>query len=167
MTTVANVQSPRAQTFRTWLTRPGVLKAVFAAKLPLAAMAGLRLQRLDGDACQAVVPFGWRTKNPFGSIYFAALSMGAELSCAGLALMAARAPDCKVAVYPIEMSGKFIKQAKADTTFTCSNGPELFAAVAKAVETREPVTVVTETVGQTAEGLIVSKFEFTWSYKAK
>lgn len=167
MTTAVDVQSPGAQTFKDRLTSPRLLKAYFAAKLPLAAVAGLKLRRLDGQACEVMVPYGWRTKNPFGSIYFAALSMAAELSCAGLALMASRAPASKVAVYPIALRGEFIKQAKADTTFTCTKGPELFAAVSQAVETGEPVTVVTETIGRTPDGTIVSKFDFTWSYKAK
>jgi hypothetical protein len=138
-----------------------------AAKMPLGAVAGLKIETLDGYQCAVSVPYSWRTKNPFGSIYFAALSMAAELSCAGLALMASRAPTEKVAVYPIGLKGDFIKQAKAKTTFTCTQGPELFAAVRRAIETGEAVTVLTNTVGQTEDGLIVSRFDFTWSYKKK
>jgi acyl-coenzyme A thioesterase PaaI-like protein len=159
--------APGAQTFRNRLSSPALLKAYMAAKMPLGALAGLRVEALDGDRCAVSVPYSWRTKNPFGSIYFAALSMAAELSCACLALQAARAPHEKVAVYPIALKGDFLKQAKAKTTFTCTQGPELFDAVRRAVETREAITVVTSTVGQTDEGLIVSRFDFTWSYKKK
>ena len=167
MTHAADVQSPGAQTFRNRLNSPRLFRAYMAAKMPLGALAGLKIETLDGYQCAVSVPCSWRTKNPFGSIYFAALSMAAELSCAGLALMASRAPEEKVAVYPIGLKGDFIKQAKAKTTFTCTQGPELFAAVRRAIETGEAVTVVTNTVGQTDEGLIVSKFDFTWSYKKK
>jgi acyl-coenzyme A thioesterase PaaI-like protein len=147
--------------------RPSLLKAYFAARLPLAALAGLRIGRLDGHACEVAVPFSWRTRNPFGSIYFAALSMAAELSCACLALMAARAPAERVSVFPIGLSGDFVKQAKADTTFTCTQGDVLFEAVRRAIETGEAVKVETETTGRTPDGIIVSSFRFTWSFKTK
>jgi acyl-coenzyme A thioesterase PaaI-like protein len=167
MTHTADIASPGAQTFRNRLMSARLFPAYMAAKMPLGALAGLKMEQLDGHQCSVSVPYGWRTKNPFGSIYFAALSMAAELSCAGLALMASRAPQEKVAVYPIGLKGDFIKQAKAKTTFTCTQGAELFAGVRRAVETGEAVTVVTTTVGLTDEGLIVSKFDFTWSYKKK
>lgn len=167
MSLAFDVQSPGAQTFRNRLNSPRLLQAYMAAKMPLGALAGLRVETLDGYKCSVSVPYSWRTKNPFGSIYFAALSMAAELSCAGLALMASRAPADKVAVYPIGLEGDFVKQAKAKTTFTCTQGPELFEAVRRAVETNEAVTVVTSTTGQTDEGLVVSRFDFTWSYKKK
>lgn len=165
--TAADVHSPGAQTFRDRLNSPRLLQAYMAAKMPLGALAGLKVEALDGHQCSVSVPYSWRTKNPFGSIYFAALSMAAELSCAGLALMAARAPAERVAVYPIGLKGDFIKQAKAKTTFTCSQGPELFDAVRRAVETGEAVKIVVNTVGRTSDGTTVASFDFTWSYKKK
>jgi hypothetical protein len=167
MTLAADAQSPGAQTFRNRLNSPRLFQAYMAAKMPLGALAGLKVEALDGYKCSVSVPYSWRTKNPFGSIYFAALSMAAELSCACLALQAARAPEEKVAVYPIGIKGDFLKQAKAKTTFTCTEGPELFEAVRRAVDSGEAVTLVTNTVGQTDEGLIVARFDFTWSYKKK
>ena len=68
MTHVADVQSPRAQTFRNRLSSPNLLRAYMAAKMPLGALAGLRIETLDGYQCAVSVPFSWRTKNPFGSI---------------------------------------------------------------------------------------------------
>src|SRR5262245_44535674 len=88
MTLAADVQSPGAQTFKNRLISPRLLQAYMAAKMPLGALAGLKVEVLDGYKCSVSVPYSWRTKNPFGSIYFAALSMAGELSCAGLALMA-------------------------------------------------------------------------------
>ncbi len=167
MTAAADVQSPGAQTFRDRLSRPRLFQAFMAAKMPLGALAGLRIETLDGYKCAVSVPYSWRTKNPFGSIYFAALAMAAELCCAGLALMAARAPAEKVAVYPVGIKGDFLKQARAKTIFTCTQGPELFEGVRRAVETKAPVTIVTNAIGQTEAGLVVARFELTWSYKSK
>ena len=44
--------------------------------LPLAAFAGVRLTRLDGDVAVVRLPGGWRSQNPFRSTYFAAQAMG-------------------------------------------------------------------------------------------
>jgi hypothetical protein len=167
MTLAADAQSPGAQTFRNRLNSPRLLQAYMAAKMPLGLMAGLRIESLDAYQCSVSVPYTWRTKNPFGSIYFAALSMAAEMSCAALALQAARAPSEKVAVYPVGLKGDFIKLAKAKTTFTCTQGPDLFAAVRRAIDTGESVRLDTTTVGQNDEGLVVARFDFTWSYKKK
>src|SRR5437773_1785553 len=56
-------------------------------KLPLAAIAGLRVRRLDAGACEVTVPFKWLTQNPFKSLYFAAHAMAAEMSTGALVLL--------------------------------------------------------------------------------
>src|SRR5215813_15437773 len=113
MVIAVDASSPSAQAFRKRLIQPALLRAYFLAKLPLAAMAGLRIEHLDGERCAASVPWNWATRNPFGTIYFAALAMAAELSCAGLALMAARGASEPVSVFPVGISGQFVKRAVA------------------------------------------------------
>lgn len=167
MVSAVHAESPSAQAFRKQLIKPALLRAYFLAKLPLASFAGLKVKVLDGERCEATVPFGWMTQNPFGSIYFAALTMAAELSCAGLALMAARSAPEPVSVLPIGISGSFEKKATALTTFTCTDGKKLFDAVNRALETGESVTVDTPTVGTMPDGTIASRFVFTWSFKKK
>lgn len=160
-------ESPGAQKLRNQLIKPALLRAYFLAKLPLAAMAGLEIRRLDGRACEVHVPFGWRTKNPFGSMYFAAQTMAAELCCAGLALTAARGGPEEVSVLPVGLSGRFDKRAIADVTFTCADGEPLYAAVNETLATGEGVTVDAHALGRMADGTVVSQFTFTWSFKRR
>lgn len=167
MVAAVDVSSPGAQSFRKQLIKPALLRSYFLAKLPLAAVAGLKITRLDGNVCDVTVPYGWRTRNPFGSIYFAALSMAAELSCAALALMAARGASQPVSVLPIGLEGRFDKKATGLTTFTCIEGPELFRAVNEALRTGEGVKAVATTNGRMADGTQVASFKFTWSFKEK
>lgn len=167
MVAAVHVESPKAQAFRNQLIKPALLRAYFLAKLPLAAIAGLKVKVLDGERCEASVPFRWITQNPFSSIYFAALTMAAELSCAGLALMAARGAPEPVSVLPVGLSGSFEKKATALTTFTCTDGAKLFAAVNRALESGDGVTVDTQTVGTMPDGTIAARFTFTWSFKRK
>lgn len=167
MTAVVTGASPGVEKLRKRLIQPVLLRSYFLAKLPLAAMAGLTITRLDGEVCEARVPFGWRTANPFGSMYFAAQTMGAELSCAGLALTAARGGPEEVSVLPVGLAGTFEKRGVADVTFTCADGATLFGAVNSTLETGAPVTVDAVSVGRMADGTIVSRFTFTWSFKRR
>ena len=164
---VVTAQTPKVQRLFEQLKSPFKLKSYLAMKLPLAAFAGLKVTRLDGEVCEALVPFGWRTQNPFRSVYFAALAMAAELSCASLAVSIAHGAPESVAVLPIEMRGSFEKKATQDTTFRCADGGALFEAANRALETGEAVTVETETIGTMPDGTVAARFVFTWSFKRR
>lgn len=137
------------------------------AKLPLAAFAGLKIQRLDGYACEVTIPYGWRTRNPFGSIYFAALSMAAELSTGALALMAAEGADEAVSALPVGLTATFEKKAQGTTTFTSTDGPAFFDAATQTIKTGEAVIVEAKSVGHLEDGSVACRFTFTWSFKKK
>ena len=134
-------------------------------KLPLGFMSGMRIKKLSAQQCVATVPYGWMTRNPFASTYFAALSMAAELSNGALALLAVEGTS--VAVIIVNMEAQFIKMAKNVTTFTCNDGASLFEAVEKAKATGEVVTAKVYTEGVSEDGVVVAKFHFTWSFKAR
>src|SRR2546430_16174137 len=67
-------------------TNPLGFRALLWSKLPLAAFAGLRMRRLDDQGAEVRLPAGWKTQNPFGSTYFAAQAMAAEMSTGAPAL---------------------------------------------------------------------------------
>src|SRR5262249_27481886 len=144
-----------------------VLRLFFLRRLPLALMAGLRIPEIDRHHCVVTVPYGWRTTNPFSSTYFAALSMAAELSTGALAMLATGSAPAPVALLIIALEGGFEKKATAPTTFTCTAGDAVFAAVAAALASGEATTVRAETVGRNPEGVVVARFVFTWSFKRR
>ena len=39
--------------------------------MPTARFAGLRLDRIDDEACVTSIPGGWRSQNPFKTMYWA------------------------------------------------------------------------------------------------
>jgi len=49
-------------------------------KLPMGFIAGLKMEALDPSKSTVSVRFKWVNQNPFRSLYFAVLSMAAELS---------------------------------------------------------------------------------------
>ena len=143
--------------FRLWLLM----------KLPLAAFVGLRVDELSGNRCLVSLPYGWRSQNPFQSIYFAAQCMAAELSTGALAMLAIQSSGESVSMLVSNMSAQFTKKATDRTTFTCVNGAEIFEAVQQTLETGEGVTIDVHTVGTMPNGQQVSEFTFQWSFKKR
>lgn len=79
--------------------------------LPLAFLAGLRLERVDQQACYVRLKYSYLTQNPFRSIYFAALAMAAEM-CSGLpALLYLRRSKVNSSMLVTEMTSVYHKKA--------------------------------------------------------
>ena len=159
--------TPAAAERRRKMLSPFLLRLFLLAKVPLALFAGVRLRELDAEHAVTTVPYGWRSTNPFRSTYFAALAMAAEFSTGVLAALAADFAPRPVAMLIVNMSASYEKKATSLTTFTCSEGAKLAAAVAQAVATGEPAAAEVETVGRRADGTVVARFTFTWSFKAR
>jgi hypothetical protein len=160
-------QKTAAARLRRRMAHPLLSRAFMLAKLPLALAAGVRVRSLDKRACTVTVPYGWRSTNPFRSTYFAALSMAAEMSTGALALLAAETAARPVALLIVGLTAAFEKKATATATFTCGEGDKLFAAVARAAASGEAATATVESVGRLADGTVVARFTFTWSFKAR
>lgn len=136
-------------------------------KLPSAFFCGLNIIKLDVDNCQVTLPYGWRSQNPFQSIYFAAQSMAAEMSTGALAWLAIENANANIGMLVVKVEGRFSKKADKLTTFTCTEGAKIFAAIDKAISTGEKVPVTIESVGTMPDGTEVARFLITWSFKKK
>lgn len=136
-------------------------------KMPLAFLAGLRVRYVDTERCETTVPYGWRSRNPFGSTYFAALTMAAELSAGTLAMLIVRQAPERVGMLIVGLDARFSHRATSTTTFRCEEGPTLAAAVREAVESGEQVRTEVETVGRLADGTEVARIKFYWSFKKR
>lgn len=162
--------TPEVEAARRRLVRrvrsPLLMRFFLIARLPLAFFAGLRVRHLEPGRCEVTVPYGWRSQNPFRSVYFAAQSMAAEMSTGALAMLAlAGRPPAAMLIVGLE--AEFGKKATSLVTFTCSDGAALFAAVEQTLATGEPATATVETVGRMADGTEVSRFRFAWSFKRR
>lgn len=158
---------PWEQQFINRLKNPFLFRLFLLGKLPLGFFSGMRVTEVSKSHCVATVPYGWMTRNPFKSTYFAALAMAAELSTGALALFAVERTSPSVAVIIIGMDAKFPKRAVNLTTFTCDEGDVLFNAVKEAQATGEQVTATVTTVGRAEDGTEVARFTFTWSFKRR
>ena len=157
----------RSQAARRRLLRPWNFRLYLWARLPLAAAAGLRLDRLDADGCAVSLPGGWRTRNPFGSMYFAAQSMAAEMSTGAPAMMLAEGASASVSMLVREVRGVFTRRIVGPATFTFDGMAAMRAALDRAVASGESEMLVARSTGRTPEGEPSSEFEITWSFKRR
>lgn len=137
------------------------------AKLPIAWLAGMRLEKLERQQCTASMPYRWLSQNPFQSIYFATQAMAAELSTGALAILAIAGCKPGVAMLIVHMEATYGKKANEKVYYTCTEGQKLFDAVDRAIRTGEGQRTVVETVGRLKDGTEVSRFKFTWSFKQR
>jgi hypothetical protein len=148
-------------------TNPIAMVAMLWTKLPLAAFAGLRVKRLDETGAEVSLPAGWKTQNPFGSTYFAAQAMAAEMSTGAPLLWFIEQSGVKMSSLVTNISAKFTKKAVSEARFVFKDGPAMRAAIDDAVRTGEPRTFTARSVGTQRDGSEVAEFEVTWSFKKK
>ena len=135
--------------------------------LPLAAFSGMRLRRLEAGECSVWLPGGWRTRNPFGSTYFGAQCMAAEMSTGAPALVLAAGATASVAVIVVSLQARFLKRVVGGSLYTFSDLAGMRDAIERAATSDEPATFLARTVARTADGELASEFEVTWSFKRR
>ncbi len=135
--------------------------------LPMALISGIKLIRLDEEKSVAEVPYRWRNKNPFRSMYFAVLSMAAELSTGAPALLALKGTNADVVLIIVSLKANFVKKATTKITFTCEDFAVFSQALTQLREVNDTVEVTAKTIGKDANDDEVANFEFTWSFKLR
>jgi hypothetical protein len=139
-------------------------------KLPAALFMGVRVKILNTEKSVVTIPYGWKSQNPFKSTYFAAQAAAAEMST-GILCSLAIYDRGKISMLITDMRAEYIKKVNKKATFTCEMGSEVFEMVQRAIDTGEGQTLTMESIGtmpgDDGKSVIVSKFYFTWSVKAK
>jgi hypothetical protein len=159
-------ESPQAAAFRRQVLSPAKLRLFMLRKLPMAWLAGLRLTALTPAAATVTIRYKYLTQNPFRSIYFACLSMAAELA-SGIQAMLHVQGGGPVSMLVVGLAADFSKKAMGTIAFTCSDGAAIAQAVAESRATGEGRTVVCTSTGLDEAGDVVAVFRITWSFRAK
>ncbi|MCX2738348.1 PaaI family thioesterase [Pontibacter anaerobius] len=162
-----DIQQDTAAEFRRLVTSPVKFRLFLLAKLPMAYLAGLRVTTITPAQASVTIPYKYINKNPFNSIYFACLSMAAELSTGALCMMHVYKAVPAVSMLVVNMEANFTKKAVGKITFTCHDGQRIHDAAEQTKATGEGVTIVATSIGTDEAGDQVAEFRFTWSLKAK
>ena len=157
--------APVARLMRS-LNTPWKMRLFFFWRLPSLFFWGVRIRKASPDVTEVLIPFSWRTQNPFRSTYFAALAGAGELAGGLMAMMAieGRGP---VSMLVTKLEASFSKKATGPIVFTCSQGAAIREAIQRAMDTGEGQTLNVLSVGRLEDGTEVCRTELTWSFKAK
>jgi acyl-coenzyme A thioesterase PaaI-like protein len=135
--------------------------------LPFGFLAGLRIVHLDHNKALVSIPFGYRNKNPFRSMYFASLSMAAEMAAGIMALAEVMDAKVPVSMLVLTMRAEFLKKAKSKVVFECLEGSKITEAISNSLQTNQGQVVELLSIGTDENGQIVANFWFTWTFKPK
>jgi len=133
--------------------------------MPTARFAGLRMDRIDDEICTTSIPGGWRSQNPFKTMYWAVQGMGAELATGAAPFAISRAMPEKLRMFVVGTEASFIKIAKGRITFTCDEVSSARNAIEKSMDSGESVECVLNSTGRNSAGDIVSEWIFKWNFR--
>ena len=135
--------------------------------LPLGWVAGLRVEQYDALGATVSVPYCFITKNPFRSIYFAPLSMAAELASGLPALGAVKKAGQPVSMLVDGMQAEYLKKARSRTHFRCNDRAAFETAVTEALKNPDGTRFTSLSEGTDSKGEMVARFHIIWTFKQK
>ncbi len=101
-------------------------------KIPLIALVRPRLLAADAEQCVVRVPLNWLTRNHVGSMYFGALSIGADVAGGLIVMNLIRSRRSRVTFLFKDFQAEFHKRAEGAVVFTCADGRKLAELLARA-----------------------------------
>jgi hypothetical protein len=161
------ILNPNFRNFQKQITHPFKSRVFMLFKIPAAFIAGLKVENVTSEVASVSVKRKWINQNPFRSIYFAVLSMAAEMSTGILCMSALYKRKPAVSMLIIKIEGTFLKKAIGKVVFTCNDGSIANEAVERAIATGEGTKVKCASTGVNEQGEIIAAFFCTWSFKTK
>jgi hypothetical protein len=165
--TKINFLNPSFIEYKKQLGNPVKFRWFMLTSLPVAFFAGLKVEALEENQAIISIKQKWFNKNPFRSIYFAMLSMAAEVSTGILCMAAIYKRSPPVSMLVVKAESFFYKKAVGKILFTCEDGDAINNTVEEAIAGGEGKTIRCNSVGKNEKGETVAEFYFTWSFKGK
>lgn len=147
------------------LDSPWRLRIFFLRYLPMAFLAGIRMESRKDSQATVSLPYRYLTKNPFQSIYFACQVMAAEFSTAVMLLSAIERTGSDIKLIVVNVEAEFQQKAKHDIFFTCTANDDLDQHLQQIHQSKESKTVILECYGKNYTGEVISTFHITWSLR--
>jgi len=146
---------------------PRKINSYLFFKLPAAYITGVRLKSITKEKAIVKVKYRWINQNPFKSMFWAVQGMASEFSTGVLAMDQINASEKKISMLVTNMNAKFTKKATGIILFECNDGLLIGQTIKKTIETNEGQKVILTSEGKNKEGVVVSKFEYEWSFKVR
>ena len=153
--------------FQKKMLNPFFFRLFLFFKLPMAFLAGIKLKELSDNRSLLQMKYKYLNKNPFGSIYFACLSMAGELASGMLAASITYKSNPKLSMLVVGVKINFTKKAVGVIFFECNQGREISEVIKKSIITGKGQTIDVLTVAKNNQGDVVADFLIKWSFKVK
>lgn len=144
-----------------------LFKKILTEKLPIAWIAGLRLEESSSSKTTIGVELDFLNQNPFESMFWAVQGMAAELAGGLLVMEAIQKLQKNIASLVVNVSADFTKKATGKILFSCEQGELVSTKIEEAAASGQPIIFKLESIGTDLASEIVSKFTFTWSVKLR
>ncbi|MFN5910151.1 MAG: PaaI family thioesterase [Bacteroidota bacterium] len=102
-------------------------------KIPILGYVRPKLRRLDDTHAEIFIRLSRRTKNHLGSMYFGALTVGADAAAGIHVFYYADKFDRKISVAFKSMSANFLKRPESDVVFRCEEGELVRDAIQRSI----------------------------------
>lgn len=138
-------------------------------KVPMIAYVRPRVVDITADRIEVVIRLRRRTKNHLGSMYFGALSVGADVAGGLLAMARIEESGEPVSLVFKDFKADFLRRPTGDVHFICEAGRGIAALVVEAVRTGERVemSVPIRAIVPTESDEPVAGFVLTLSLKKR
>jgi acyl-coenzyme A thioesterase PaaI-like protein len=123
---------------------------------------------LNGHKCIIKIPFKRRTRNHLGSMYFGALSVGADLAAGIIAMRIISKSNKNISLIFKDFSAEFLSRIESDAFFICEDGNKISQALKKTIATKERVNLAVKIHVKSAifpENDVLANFTLTLSLK--
>ena len=132
-------------------------------KLPSAWIAGVRLKEISDEKAVVTARHRWINQNPFNSMYFAVLAMGAELSTGILVMKKVQDSGQNISMLVTGVQAEFTKKARGRIRFICEQGKQIDSYIEQTIKTGEGVQFELTSHAYDEQDDLVCTFVFRWS----
>ena len=141
------------------------LKIYCLFKLPIIAYCRPKIKKVDDREVQLLIPLNRRTKNHFRTMYFGALSVGADFTGGLLVMNVIKKNNSKAKLLFKSFKADFVKRADSDVLFLCSDHKIAEAAVLENLNTGKRVNFEISVTATNNKGEVVANFMLTTSIR--
>ena len=138
-------------------------------KVPMIFYCRPKVIEISNDSVTVKIPLLRRNKNHVGSMYLGALSVGADITSAMLALGIIRSSKQKIIPIFKDFHADYLKRAEGDVHFVCNEGDLIRKMLNEVIQKNIRVNkkiIVNAYVPDKLGNEVVAKFSLTLSLKA-
>ncbi len=142
-----------------------LLKIYCYLKLPLIAYCRPRILVLNHCESTVKIPLSRRTKNHFNSMYFGALSVGADFTAGLLVMNLLKKNKSQAKLLFKDFKANFIKRGDSDIFFTCKDYKIAEQSILENIKTNQRINFKLSVIASSKTGDHIADFILTTSIK--